>query len=199
MRMQLAPFHAALLAAALSGCAMPRQTVQQYEEFTANNVYAQSFPGSAEANCEAARRALLSQGYVIGEANASLVRARKNFQPDREKHMQIEFYVVCAVNARGSDSTTVFANAVRETYSLRKSSSSASLGVGSLGSVSLPFGTTDESLVKVASETIPSQPFYARFFELVESYLDYAPEDPAAEAPEPQAAEQAGGAAAAGQ
>lgn len=191
--MRLFPLLAALLTVALSGCSLPRQTVQQYEEFTANNVYAQSFPGTAEANCEAARRALLSQGYVIGEASASLVRARKNFQPDREKHMQIEFYVVCAPNARGSDSTTVFANAVRETYSLRKSSNSASLGVGSLGSVSLPFGSTDESLVKVASETIPSQSFYARFFELVESYLDYMPDE---QEGEPPTADPAGGAAA---
>lgn len=196
--MRLFPLLAALLTVALPGCSLPRQTVQQYEEFSANNVYAQSFPGTADANCEAARRALLSQGYVIGEATGSLVRARKNFQPDREQHMQIEFYVVCAPNAKGSDSTTVFANAVRETYSLRKSSNSASLGVGSLGSVSLPFGSTDESLVKVASETIPSPSFYGRFFELVERYLDYTPEDEDGAANEQQAqetADQAGAAA----
>lgn len=192
MRLRLVTLRTALLAAVLSGCSMPRQTVQQYEEFTANNVYAQSFPGSADANCEAARRALLSQGYVISEASASLVRARKNFQPDREHHMQIEFYVTCAPNPKGSHSTTVFANAVRETYSLRKSSNSASLGVGSLGSVSLPFGSTDESLVRVASETIPSQPFYARFFELVESYLDYTPDDQEDDRSQPQPPEPAG-------
>jgi hypothetical protein len=85
-----------------------------------------------------------------------------------------QFHVVCVPNSKGSNSTTAFANAVRDRYSLRKSSSnSASAGVGVLGSLSVPFGSTDDSLVKVASETIPTRQFYDRFFELVEAYLDY--------------------------
>lgn len=177
MRKRLVVFQAALALTLLSGCAVPQQFAYPNEDFASTNTYAHSFPGSAEAACEAARRTLLSQGYVIGEAGGSQVRARKNFQPERDQHMQIEFHVVCAPNSKGSNSTTMFANAVREIYSLRKSSNSASLGVGSLGSVSLPFGTTDESLVKVGSETIPTRQFYARFFELVESYLDVSLDD----------------------
>lgn len=168
----------AALVLALAGCALPQQSVFPEEDFTSSNIYAHSFPGSVEASCEAARRTLLSQGYVISEANASLVKARKNFQPDRAQHMQIEFHVVCAANSKGSNSTTVFANAVRESYTLRKSSNSASLGVGSLGSLSLPFGYSDDSLVKVASETIPAKQFYDSFFELLESYLDAPLDEP---------------------
>ena len=168
----------AALVAALAGCSLPQQAAFPEEDFSSSNIYARSFPGSAEASCEAARRTLLSQGYVISEANASQVKARKNFQPERAQHMQIEFHVVCAANSKGSNSTTVFANAVRENYSLRKSSNSASLGVGSLGSLSLPFGYSDDSLVKVASETIPTKQFYASFFELLESYLDAPLEGP---------------------
>lgn len=168
----------AALVAALAGCTLPQQVAFPEEDFSSSNIYARSFPGSAEASCEAARRTLLSQGYVISEANASQVKARKNFQPERAQHMQIEFHVVCAANSKGSNSTTVFANAVRENYSLRKSSNSASLGVGSLGSLSLPFGYSDDSLVKVASETIPTKQFYASFFELLESYLDAPLEGP---------------------
>lgn len=161
----------------LTGCAgsTKRQAVSHQEEFTSANVYAHSFPGSDRASCEAARRALLSQGYVISEAGASLVKGRKNFQPDSNTHTQIEFHVVCAPDSDGSNSTTVFANAVRDRYSLRKSSDSASVGVGVLGSVSLPFRSSDDSLVKVGSETIPSGQFYKQFFELVESYLDPGP------------------------
>ena len=178
MRKRLIVFLAVLAAALLSGCAVPREFAYPNEDFTSTNTYAHSFPGSAEPACEAARRTLLSQGYVIGEAGGSQVRARKNFQPERAQHMQIEFHVVCAANSKGSNSTTVFANAVRENYSLRKSSNSASLGVGSLGSLSLPFGYSDDSLVKVASETIPTKQFYASFFELLESYLDAPLEGP---------------------
>lgn len=166
-----------LVIAALAGCATVtpvKQADYQAEDFSSSNTYAHTFAGTAPATCEAARRALLSQGYVIQEANASLIRGRKNFQPQSDIHVQIEFHVVCAADSRGSNSTTAFANAVRDRYTLKKISNSASLGVGVIGSLSLPVGTSDESLVKVASETIPTRKFYDRFFELVESYLDGA-------------------------
>lgn len=161
-----------LAAAGLAACSTTSRTVSIQEEFASTDIHAHSFAGTDKATCEAARRALLSQGYVIHEANASLVRGRKNFQPGADVHVQIEFHVVCAPDSKGSNSTTAFANAVRDRYSLRKSSTSASLGVPALGSVSVPFGMSDESLVKVASETIASKQFYERFFALVERYFD---------------------------
>lgn len=144
----------------------------QPEEFLSSAAYTQSFPGTERQTCEAARRALLSQGYVIGESGAAIIKGRKYFQPEADSHVQIEFHVTCASNNLGSNSTTAFANAVRDRYTLRKSSNSASLGVGALGSISLPFGSSDDALVKVASETIPSKQFYSQFFELLERYLD---------------------------
>lgn len=156
----------------LAACSATGGAASQQDEFASTDVHAHGFAGSDKATCEAARRALLSQGYVVSEATASLVRARKNFQPQRDQHVQIEFHVVCAPNSPGSNSATVFANAVRDSYSLKKSSTSASLGVGALGSVSLPFGSSDESLVKVGSETIVSRRFYEQFFALVERYFD---------------------------
>jgi hypothetical protein len=165
-----------LCIAGLAGCAATNKTDipidYQNEAFSSTNTFSHTFAGSGAATCEAARRALLSQGYLINEAKAAIVRGRKNFQPSSDIHVQIEFNVVCAPDSKGSNSTTAFANAVRDRYSLKKSSNSASLGVGVLGSLSLPIGATDDSLVKVASETIPSSKFYQRFFELVESYLD---------------------------
>jgi hypothetical protein len=88
---------------------------------------------------------------------------------------------VCAPDSKGSNSTTAFVNAVRDRYSLKKSSNSASLGVGVLGSVSLPIGYTDDALVKVASETIQTKKFYQQFFELVERYLDDSSVEPEGE------------------
>ncbi len=168
----------ALSCLGLSACStvtsmQPQQSVAaQPEEFLSSAAYTQSFPGTERQTCEAARRALLSQGYVIGEAGESSVRGRKYFQPEADVHVQIEFHVTCAPNNQGSNSTTAFANAVRDRYTLRKSSNSASLGVGALGSISLPFGSSDDALVKVASETIPSKQFYGQFFDLLERYLD---------------------------
>lgn len=162
-----------LAVAGLAACsATSSQKVMVQEDFTSTDIHAHSFAGSDQATCEAARRALLSQGYVIHEANASLVRGSKNFQPGSDVHMQIEFHIVCAADSKGSNSTTAFVNAVRDRYSLRKSSTSASLGLPALGSLSVPFGMSDESLVKVGSETIANKLFYERFFALVERYFD---------------------------
>lgn len=168
----------ALCVLGLSACStLPSMQAQQSanpqpEEFLSSAAYTQSFPGTERQTCEAARRALLSQGYVIGEAGDATVRGRKYFQPETDSHVQIEFHVTCAPNNQGSNSTTAFANAVRDRYTLRKSSNSASLGVGALGSISLPFGSSDDALVKVASETIPAKQFYSQFFDLLERYLD---------------------------
>jgi hypothetical protein len=168
--------------ACLGGCATTGPALYANEEFSSADTYSHSFPGSGPATCEAARRALLSQGYIVTESKPALVKGIKNFQRTSEAHAEIEFSVVCAPDSEGSNATTAFANAVRQTYSLKKSSNSASVGVGVLGSLSVPFGSSDDSLVKVGAETISAKKFYDQFFSRVESYLDVpAVEKPAAQ------------------
>ncbi len=156
----------------LAACMTPLKDDYDNEEFASGSSFSHSFAGPTSATCEAARRALLSQGYIVTETAPLLVTGNKKFQRDRNSHAQIDFSVVCAPNTEGSNTTTAFANAVRQTYSLKKSSTSASLGVGVLGSVSMPVGSSDDSMVKIGAETIASKKFYDQFFERVESYLD---------------------------
>lgn len=178
---------AVLTALLLLGCSAPQRTFNvESGEFVSTNRYTRSVPGSSASACEAARRALLSQGYLIRDAGPSQVNALKKFQPASERHVQVEFHVVCEANADGSNSSTIFANAVRDSYTLRKSSNSASIGVGAVGSLSLPVGTSDDSLVKVGSETIQVDSFYDRFFEMVESYVDLKSSGPIEASPEAQ-------------
>ena len=165
----------ALSLALLSACTTTKHSGMQHEEFGATGVFTRSFPGTEKSACEAARRALLSQGYVISDWKPSVLKGRRKYQPEADIHAEIEFNVVCVADSKGSNSTTVFANAVRDRYSLKKSNTSASIGVSAIGSVSLPFGSTDDALVKVASETIPTGQFYEQFFELVDRYLDTVP------------------------
>jgi hypothetical protein len=75
----------------------------------------------------------------------------------------------CAVVARGG--SIAFVTALQERYTLKKTASSASVGVGAFGTFSVPFGSSDDALVKVASETITAGDFYGRFFALVAHYL----------------------------
>ena len=174
--------------ALLSGCMALQPNANaspnDNEEFISGNAYSHSFAGSGAATCEAARRALLSQGYIVTESTGTQVTGNKKFQRDRNSHAQIDFSVVCAPNSEGSNSTTAFANAVRQSFSLKKSSTSASVGVGVLGSLSMPVGSSDESMVKIGAETIGSEKFYAQFFERVENYLDHS--TPVKVEPEPQ-------------
>ncbi|WP_049021504.1 DUF2242 domain-containing protein, partial [Burkholderia cenocepacia] len=77
-------------------------------------------------------------------------------------------------NADGS-SSIAYVNAVQDRYTLKKSNTSASVGLSVFGSLSLPIGSSDDALVKTASETIPAGVFYERFFNLVEHFLKIDP------------------------
>ena len=171
--------HGLLLAACLIGLsacstgAVP--SAYQTEHFDLEGArFARHFGESVERTCDASRRALLSQGYVVSEPRLGVLNGRKSFQPRVESHIQIDFTVSCIADGRRADNgATAFVSAIQERYALKRSSSSASVGVGPVGNISLPFGGTDEAMIKVASETIASPAFYDRFFALVEHYLAY--------------------------
>ncbi|HIE1098545.1 MULTISPECIES: DUF2242 domain-containing protein [Stenotrophomonas] len=155
------------------------------ESFDSGDTFSRTVEGGPGEACEAARRTLLSQGYAIARSDASQVEGNKNFQPRDDDHEQLVLRISCA--PRGSQ-TLVFVSAVQDRYALKKSPTSASVGVGALGSVSLPFGSNDDSLVKVASSTVTDAEFYRRFFQRLQQYLPAdatAPAAPAATTPEP--------------
>jgi hypothetical protein len=165
---------AALLAVVLvSGCGVTEHQRVTYEpeEFDSTTTHTRSFIASEAQTCEAARRALLSQGYMVTAANPELVTGRKSFQPASEVHVEVEFRVVCAREGGKSRSTVAFASALQDRYGVKKVNNSASVGVGAIGSLSLPFSSSDDAMVKVASETLTDDRFYDRFFSLIERYL----------------------------
>jgi Uncharacterized protein conserved in bacteria (DUF2242) len=161
----------ALVLAGVTGCSSKKTAIYEHENFDDSGTYSRSFPVTDAGSCEAARRALLSQGYIITSSGANQVMGNKSFQQNSENHLQISFNVTCAPDVNDDKRSTMFANALQDRYSLKKSNSSASLGVGVLGSVSMPIGSSDDSMVKVASETVTAAQFYDRYFALVESFL----------------------------
>ena len=161
--------------ALLSGCpSLPHKDpprVYQNEKFQADETFSRLFDAPAASTCEAARRALLSQGYVLAMTKPDALQATKNFQPEGSMHVQISFNVMCLPEGRAGQISTAYVNAIQDRYTVKKSSNSASLGVSALGSVSIPLSSNEESLIKVGSETIPAGPFYDRFFVLMGRYL----------------------------
>lgn len=165
---------AALCAAvALAGCATSGAVKFHgpQEKFGSVATYSRLFDATPAQTCEASRRALLSQGYIINTTTMEMVEGKKSFQPNAETHVQMIIRVVCVPDAPGGKVSMGFVTALQDSYTLRKTNNSASLGVGALGSVSLPFSAGSDSLVKVGSETIAADSFYDSFFDLVKRYL----------------------------
>ncbi|MFJ4137922.1 DUF2242 domain-containing protein [Pseudomonas fragi] len=186
----------ALVLAGLAGCSSKKTAIYEHENFDDSGTFSRNYPVTDKAACEAARRALLSQGYIITSNDPKMISGHKSFQQTGESHLEISFNIVCADDGGSEHHATMFANALQDRYALKKVNNSASLGVGVLGSVSMPIGSTDDSMVKVASETVSSAQFYDRFFGLVEVFLpkpkeekkaQHAPQQPKPElgVPEP--------------
>lgn len=156
----------------LGACAGTKPPTFQQELFdTGASPFARGFNASTADTCEGARRALLSQGYMTTMTRSDTVDGTKNFQPTSDSHVVVEFHVVCTPGIEQTNSSVVYVNAVQNGYAMKKSDTSASVGLSILGSLSLPIRSNNDAMVKVSSETIPSGKFYERFFALVEHYL----------------------------
>lgn len=159
---------ACLWLAACSSVSKPKDDSYRLEHFAPDSPFEQSFEVSPSAACEAGRRALLSQGYLIEESKPDAVRAKKFFQPDRSTQVQLTFSLFCLSEGDGS---AVYANVRQMREELKASSASTGLSVTGIGSLSLPFGGNNESLVKVGEETVTDSEFYGRFFALMQSFI----------------------------
>ncbi|WP_300732331.1 DUF2242 domain-containing protein [Pseudomonas sp.] len=178
----------ALVLVGLAGCSSKKTAIYEHESFDDSDTFSRNYAVPDTASCEAARRALLSQGYIITSNDPKMISGHKSFQQTGESHLEISFNVVCADDGGAAHHSAMFANALQDRYALKKVNNSASLGVGVLGSVSMPIGSTDDSMVKVASETVSSPQFYDRFFALVEVYMpkDVKKTEPAPEPEKPK-------------
>lgn len=186
-RLSPLPWTVLIACALLSACgttAKPKSAPLFMEEsFDSDSIYSRSYATASVSACEAARRALLGQGYVVTRATGEAVEATKNFQPGAEDHLQLDLRVSCVEHGAGQ--ALVFVSAVQDRYALKKNPTSASVGVGVLGSVSLPIGSSDDSLVRVASKTVSDAEFYKRFFDRLNYYLPSPPDAAPAPAPSP--------------
>ncbi|MCC8552298.1 DUF2242 domain-containing protein [Xanthomonas hortorum] len=157
--------------ATLAGCGGSKgDTMLMRESFNSDDTYSRSVAATSVQACEAARRVLLSQGYAVTRADAAGVEGSKNFQlKEADQSEQLNLRISCATQEGGK--AQVFVSALQDRYALKKSSTSASVGVGVLGSLSLPVGSTGDSLVRVSTTTVQDAAFYKRFFERLNSYL----------------------------
>jgi hypothetical protein len=164
-----------LIVAGCGGKAAPTPSYQAEMFSTGVSAFARNYDAPSQETCEASRRALLSQGYMTTMAQPDTVDATKNFQPSADMHVVVSFHVVCTPGENASNTSIAYVNAVQDGYTLKKSDTSASVGLSVLGSLSLPIRSNSDSMVKVSSETVPAGKFYDRFFSLVGHYLQTVP------------------------
>jgi hypothetical protein len=174
------------LAVLLAGCG--NEAVYTGESFATDSPFKLKVDDTVTVACESARRSLLGQGYLIDSAAGEQVKGRKAYRSADNLNTFIEMNVVCVPDRKGS---TLYTNGVLSTYDLKKSGNSASVGISAVGSISLPFGQSADSLVKIAEETIEDKAFYARFFAAVGHVLQEMETRPESE---PAATEPAKGA-----
>jgi hypothetical protein len=180
-------FFALVFALVLAACGGTRHKAEAPplgETFGAEDTYSRTYGAAPATACEATRRALLGQGYVIAKQADEALEATKVFQPQSDVHTQLIVRATCVAQLGGG--AIVFINAVQDRYALKSQSSSASVGVSMVGSVSvpIPLGGNNANLVRVGSNTVQNQEFYSRLFDRVEFFLSGTPTD-AAPPPEP--------------
>src|SRR6201991_4906678 len=161
--------------AACGGRGSVAPSYQQELFNTGASPFARNFDATVNETCEAARRALLSQGFLTTMGQPDTVDATKNFQPSAETHVVVSFHVVCTPGENATNQSIAYVNAVQDGYALKKSDTSASVGLSVLGSLSLPIRSNSDAMVKISSETVPAGKFYDRFFNLMGHYLGTVP------------------------
>lgn len=137
------------------------------ESFAEQSPYKRSFAIAPEKACDAASLTALEQGYKLGRRVPQDLSAEKSFQVDDEFFV-IELNVSCREH---QGQAFVFVNAVQSKFQIKKISQSTSIGIPSVGSLSLPTASSVDSLVKVGGATVSDKDFYERFFSALQRYL----------------------------
>jgi hypothetical protein len=166
-RRSLRRFSLPLAAALLAGCATTKAPrVYQEEAFNSETPYAYWSTLEPNAACEVAKRALLSQGYQVDDSKPTRIRGEKLFQPKPETGVKLDISLTCLPSNVGA---VLYANALLTHYELKAQGTSAGVAVNGFGSISLPWATDKDSLVKVGEETVADSDFYKRLFALIQS------------------------------
>lgn len=159
-----APLLAALLAAGLGACTTKPVRSYQTETFPSETPFQYYSSRSPASACEVAKRALLSQGYQVDDSRPLNIRGEKYFRPQQDEAARLSITLVCLPSSLGA---VIYASALETQFEMKAKGSNAGVSVSAIGSLSLPWSTDKDTLVKVGEETIIAPEFYQRLFELI--------------------------------
>ena len=158
----------AVVVSACAGCASRKVDVAE-ASISTQAPFSRTFQGSGDTVCWGVKRALLSQGYMLDRPGESgVLTGTRDFQPEPKLNVSYHLQTSCADNRDGT--SIVFLTAEREDSQLQKMKQTTSVGVGP-ATLTMPSGSA-RVLGVVRRETVKDPDFYARFFSLVQSYVD---------------------------
>ena len=141
------------------------------EDFAGDNSHRREFSVSAANLCNASRRVLLGDGYVLeaaAEATAPRLVGTKEYREEKNRHSVLQVHVACEGGTTGA---TLFVTAVEHHYDVTTSRQSTGIGIPMVGPVTVNTKSESEGQVKTGGETVTDRDFYERFFRAVQQEL----------------------------
>lgn len=159
-----------VLCLVLAACGGER-VYHEDEDFAADKRHRHEFAVSNETACEAARHALIGQGYVVArndETREIVLVGQKEFKEKEKRHATLQIQVVCGNKTKGS---VLYAVAVENHFDVAQNKESKSFGVPIVSPISISSSTDSQSQLKLSGETVDDDDFYKAFFKAVEREL----------------------------
>jgi len=150
----------------LTACGGTR-TYAVKEDFQTDTRYRRDFSGAAAPVCEAARRVLQGDGYIVEKSIDHDLVGTKEFSIEENRHALLHLYVTCSPRSKGS---TLFVTATEEHFDVKSSSESTSIGVP-LTPLSISSKREINAQTKTHGETVTDHSFYQRFYRAVEKEM----------------------------
>jgi hypothetical protein len=160
-----------ILSQLLASCGGPRNYAAN-EAFQSDPRHQRNFQGPASSLCDAARRALLSDGYVVTRRDDRSILGGKEFQIEEKRHAILHLYVNCEQRAGGS---VLFVTATEEHFDVKTIRNTSSIGFPLLAPIYSRTTNEADQPVKIQGETITEPDFYDRFYRAVQRELSSLP------------------------
>jgi hypothetical protein len=158
-----------LISLMLVACSGPR-TYAEKEEFHSDSRHNRNFSAAEEPVCEAARRVLLRDGYIVEESAEQTLSGAKEFQIEENRHAILRLYANCSPRSGGS---TLYVTATEEHFDVKTSRQSTSFGVPLISPLSIGSKSEVDNQVKIRGETVTDKNFYERFYKAVQQELGH--------------------------
>ena len=122
--------------------------------------------------CDAARRALLGDGYLVNRADGQRLVGGKEFQVEAQRHAIVNIHVNCDQRRGGS---TLYVTATEEHFDVKSLRQSSSIGFPVVAPIYYGTQSEADAQVKTHGETVSEREFYERFYRAVQRELSPSP------------------------